>query len=179
MTFLLFLLGLLGGIGYNVQALNEVSRDYTYSAYGFMLVVFYCDITYNPVLYPFYWLQGSGHLAGNFSMAVFSEGLSPGERGVPQFGRSPAQRLDYYLTRMLTWGAIANLVLLFMFTIAIEIVQKRIFYLVVFASSLGFTFASLVGWIVGLCIGAISVGYVLLRLPKDNTLEEFWHSLWE
>jgi len=179
MTFLLFLLGLFGGIGYDVQALSEVSRDYTYSSYGFLLVVFYCDITYNPVLYPFYWIQGSGHLAGNFSTAYVAESVSPGERGVPQFGLSPTQRLDVYLTRMLTWGLAANLALLFALAIAIEIVQKRILYLAVFISSLGFAFASLAGWIVGLCIGAISVGYVLLKLPKDNTLERFWDSLWD
>jgi len=179
MALFLLLLGLYGGLGYSLQSLEEVSRDRSFMSSGFMPVVFYCDITYNPILYPYYWLQGSGHLSGNFSIIYWAEGYSPGERGSPQFGVSPTQRLDFYLTRMLTWGLAINLALLFALATAIEIVQKRILYLVVFISSLGFAFASLAGWIVGLCIGAFSVSYVLIKMPRNNNLEEFWRSLWE
>jgi len=179
MALLLFLLGLYGGLGYNLQSLEEVSRDYSFSSSGFLAVVFYCDITYNPILYPFYWLQGAGHLSGNFSTIYWSEGYSPGERGSPQFGLGPKQRLDVYLTRMLTWGVAGNLSLLFLLAVSIEIVGKRVLYFIVFISSLGFALASFLGWIAGLCVGAISVWFVLLRMPKNNFLERFWNSLWD
>jgi len=176
MTLLFLLLGLFGGLGYHVSSVKEVS--FVPNNFGLYAdAVFQCDITFNPVLYPFYWVVGAGHLEGNFSMVFIPEGLMPGEYGGPVWGR-PATRADIYVTRVITWGTIGNAVLLLVLAIFIEVIGKRVLFLAIFTGTLGFRFGGLAGALGGLCMGAFVIAYVL-RKPEDNVLERFWRSLWD
>lgn len=176
-TLLLGLLGLFSRIGYQVRSIEELSFNPT--QLGFAEVVFYCDIIYNPILFPYYWLVGAGHSYGNFSMIFFPEAFSPGEFGGPIWGMKPQDRYDIYIMRMVMWGAIANISVLFYITVLIEAVGKRSLYLALFCAILGFAIASLVGMIVGLVVGVFLVAYIWFKMSSENFLVKYWESLWE
>jgi len=146
---------------------------------AFAIASFNCDITYDPALFPFYWVVGAGRLSGNFSMMFFPEGYSPGEFGGPVWGLKPQDRFDAYVTKMVIWGSIANLISLLFITLAVEAVGKRVLYLIIFGGMIGFAVASTIGGFVGLFSGTFAVAYITFKLPKENSLKRFWESLWE
>ena len=65
MGLFLFFLGIFNNLGYYVNAIKKISFK-PHSQLGCADVVFFCDIIYNPILYPFYWIVGRGTLTGNF-----------------------------------------------------------------------------------------------------------------
>ena len=178
MTLLLALLGLFTGLGYHVRSIEEVSFI-PHAQWNFAEVIVDCDIVYNPFLFPFYWIVGDGHLDGNFSMMFVAEAYSPGEFGGPIFGLKPQDRLDVYVMRMVIWGFTPNLVLLFLLALLIEVMRKRVFYLAIFSSTIGFAVSGIIGAIAGLFVGSFVVAYILLRMSPENPLMKYWKSLWE
>lgn len=176
-SLLFTLLGLFNGIGYQILSIKELS--FAPNPVGFAEVVFYCDIIYNPVLFPYYWLVGAGHRYGNFSMILFPEAYSPGEFGGPVFGMKPQDRMDIYVMRMVMWGTLANFLLLLYITILIEATGKRSLYLILFCAIVGFAVTSIIGMIVGLVVGILLVAYIWFKMSADNFLVRYWNSLWE
>jgi hypothetical protein len=176
-AFFLVLLGLFDGLGYHAQ-IKEISFT-RYSDMNFAFATFNCNILYNPVLFPFYWLKGSGHLDGNFTHIFVAESYEPGEYGGPIFPMTPKARTDTYITKMVTWGTAENLVLLLALTLLIEALGKRSLYLVFFSTTICFAIASVIGAIVGVFLGAFAVGYILFRMSPESPLRRFWQSLWE
>ena len=176
-TFLMLFLGFFGSLGYHVTSVKELSfTRYSRYAYG----TFYCDILYNPILYPYYWFVGAGRLAGNFSMIVVAESYGPGEYGGPQYPRQDIREGDLYVTSMLIWGFAANVVFLFFIATFLEIMSKRIIYLVIFSGTIGFAVASIIGAIVSLFLSASVIIYLLVfNKSAMNFLTTFWYSLWE
>lgn len=172
MALLLMLLGIFGKVGYYVHHIEELSFT-RYYGLGYADATFSCDITFNPILYPFYWMMEKGHISGNFSTIYFPEACSPGEFGHPIWPTSPSDRYPEYILQIVTWGILPNLLILFNITVAIEIVGRRTVYLLLFCGILGFFFAELLGTIIGLIAGAF------LTLKMNNKLVQLWHSLWK
>lgn len=176
MTLFLLLLGLFSGLGYRVQSMKEVSFV-PHNRLLYADAIFQCDVTFNPVLFPFYWIMGAGHLEGNFSTVIVPEGLLPVEQIVPVWGMQ-ASRIDSYITRIVTWGIFANAIVLFVIALFIEVIGKRVLYSAIFLCMIGFAFAGLIGAATGLFVGAFAVAYVV-RKAGNSILEKFWRSLWE
>lgn len=72
LALFLSLIGFFGGLGYNVNRIEE--KSFVRTPDGFANATFICDLVYNPLLYPFYWLVGNGHPSGTFGMLVIPEG---------------------------------------------------------------------------------------------------------
>lgn len=178
MAFLLAFLGLFDNLGYNVRYIEEKSWVPHFDL-NFGEAVVYCDMIFNPVLFPLYWLAGSGHISGNFSMIYVAEAYGPGEYGGPRFGAKPQDRFDFYVMKLVIWGLAANLILLLHLTIIIEAVGKRSLYLVVFFCTAGFAFADIIGALIGIFVGAFAVYYILFKMSPENFMWRFWESLWE
>lgn len=176
-AFFLVLLGFFSGLGYHAR-IKEISFT-PYSDMNFAAAKFNCDIWYNPVLFPFYWLKGSGHLYGNFSFIFIPETTGSGEFGGPIFPATPKERAETYLMDMVMLGTTENLVMLLALTLLIEAIGKRSLYLVLFSTTICFAIASVIGAIVGLFLGAFAVAYILFRMSPESPLMRFWESLWE
>ncbi len=172
--FFLFL-GFFGGVGYHVHAIKEVSFK-PYSQLGYADVVFFCDITYNPILYPFYWIVGRGKLVGNFFVMYVPEGYMPGEFGGPIWGIKPEERYDAYINFMISWGTFPNLIFLFIVALIIEFVCGRSVYWVILSGVIGFLFWELYGVVIGIIFGFFIVILTFTLFP-DNFLMRFWRSI--
>jgi hypothetical protein len=178
LTFFLAFLGLFNVLGYNVKHIEETDFQPHYDL-GYATSTVECGIDFDPVLFPYYWLVGKGQLDGNFSMVYIAEAFGPGEYGGARFGGRPQDRFDFYVVRLVTWGFVANLVLLFHAAVIVEVLGKRSLYFFVLGSIAGFAAAGIIGAIVGLFAGAFAVYYVLFRMSPENRLLAFWQSLWE
>lgn len=178
MAFLLAVLGLVGGMGYHLFQLKQLSFIiHNDQGYADARIVF--SATYDPLLYPFYWFTRNGYINGTFSLTYVPEAYSPGEFGGPIWGLKPSDRYENYTLQMITWGFWANLIILLFVTVMIEVGSARTLYLTLFSGILGFYVAELLGMIIGFAAGLILVLYIMFRLPKNNVLARFWSALWQ
>lgn len=175
LTLLLIILGTFNGLGYHIYSIKEKSFT-PYNQLGYAHVVLTCDIIYNPILYPYYWLVGRGHLAGDFHLIYIPEGYFPGEFGGPIW-RTTQHRINSYLMTMLTWGITPNAITLFLIAIIIESLERSLFLSVLFGI-LGFLMGML-GILSGIIFGIIIVVLIKNNVPPFNFLKELWHSLWD
>jgi hypothetical protein len=178
MALLFALLGLSGGLGYSLHSLEQLSFV-PHNRLGYADVEISFSATYDPLLYPFYWLTRNGYVNGTFSLIYVPEAVGGGEFGGPIWGLKPSDRYDTYTIQMITWGFWANLVILLFITVLIEIVRARAFYITMLSGILGFYIAELLGMLTGLVAGVALGLYIMLKLPKDNVLTRFWNSLWQ
>jgi hypothetical protein len=180
LAFLLLFLGFFGNIGYQVISVKELPYPLGFRTYGTYAVGrFYCDIVYNPILYPYYWLVGAGHLMQNVSMVVYPD-YGPGEQAYPIFPRIDIRETDLYVTTMIIWGTAPNAIFLLFITLFLEIIGRRIIYLILMSGTLGFALGSIIGTVVASAIGASIIIYLsVFNKPKMEMLRNFWHSLWE
>jgi hypothetical protein len=163
------------GPSYRVNQMQEVAFD-RYFGLGFANATFLCDIVFNPLVYPFYWFAGAGHLVGNFSMMYVPEGYSPGGRAF--YGSYPEDRYPEYLTYVTTWGTLPNMVVLLLITLAVEVVGRRVSYLLLLSGILGFYVFALIGTVVGIIAGCLAVLLASkLARTRGYTLEQLWNSI--
>jgi hypothetical protein len=145
MAMLLTFLGIIGNFGCHVYSIKEVSFI-PYTRLGFADVIFFCDAVFNPVLYPYYWLQGYGRLNSEVEFIYKSEHpnwFSDTTSGGPNmetdsewypwgWGITPKERYEAYTTYLLCLGFYPNFAFLLVITSLIEIITRRL-YLPVFA----------------------------------------------
>jgi hypothetical protein len=163
-ALLLTLFGVFDGLGYHGYA-RELSIDES-SALGYN-VAFSCDIIYDPITYPSYWVMGRGQVSGTFEISDAPLGMLTGR----VFGFRQ-ERESMYLLGMLTWGSTINLIGLLGLTVAIEIIQKRSLYLILLCGMFGFYVFNLLGVLFGIIAGSL-VALLLLRLWRDNFIVHF------
>ena len=174
---LFFLLSIFAGVGYRVYGVREL--DFVpNSDLGYADVTFKIDILYNPVLYPLYWMIGSGRVNAEFSVIYVPEHYRPGEFGSANWG-SRSERENSYVLRTLGFaGVLPNLLVLFIWTIAIEIVRIRGLYVILFSGVLGFYALEVMGAILGLVVGILVV-LLLVIVWTANPIQRFWGHLWK
>lgn len=165
-AFLFTALGLFSGLGYRVNSIEETSFAPTRN--GYANAVFECDMTFNPILYPFYWITRNGQVNGQFSMIYLPDSyvtyrdLQSGDTWGHAVYGVPWDRYADYVMFLTTWGTLPNLLTILFFTIFIEIVGKRSIYIILLCGILGFYAMSLIG----LLVGATTACLVLLLLSK-------------
>ncbi|MBS7632240.1 ABC transporter permease [Candidatus Bathyarchaeota archaeon] len=161
MALALTFFGTFDGLGYNVHRIEELSFNIHYNE-GYADANFTFSATYNPILYPFYWLSGQGNIDGNFSMMYLPQSYERySEWAPPNYGDSPKDRYSNYISYMISWGFIPNLLVLLILTATIEALGKRILYLALFLGMLGFSAGNLIGAAVATVAGLLAVVYVL------------------
>ena len=169
LALFLSLIGFFGGLGYHVNRIEE--KSFVRTQEGFANATFICDLVYNPLLYPLYWLVGNGHPSGTFGMLVIPEGypvivdpFHPEERGLGRafYGPYPRDRYPEYLIAMSSWGTLPNFLILLFIMMAVEIFRARGIYLILLAGILGFYAMALVGAVAGVLVASV----ILLLLWK-------------
>lgn len=175
-AFLFTLFGIFSGLGYHLNYIDELSFV-PHNQLGYADAVFACNMIYNPIVYPLYWVIGEGHVNGTFQMMYLPETYAPGEFGGPIWGLRKQDRYDTYILYMVTWGTLLNLFFLLGVTIAIEIIRQRILYLVLLFGAFGFYVFQILGVFLGIIVGSI-IALLLFKWP-DNFIVRFWRSLWE
>lgn len=177
-AFLFIFLGLYAGIGYQVNSIDQI-YFYPHNNLGYADASFYCDVYFNPILYPSYWLKGIGHITGNFTIMYLPESYYPGEFGGPIWGLSEKTRYENYIMYVVTGATYSDLLIIFLISIGIETIGKRGLYLVLFSGILGFATGGITGTLVGLGVGVAAALIIIFVLPEDNILSRLWYSLWE
>jgi hypothetical protein len=178
MAGLFIVLGIVTGFGYHVNSIRQLSFV-THSQYGYADATFYCDITFNPILYPTYWLGGRGHTVGNFTMLYIPESYRPGEFGGANWGAGPESHYSTYIMYVVTSEFNFNLIYCFLVPFLVEIAGSREVYIALLSGVVGFAVATVIGLFVGLLIGTVLALFVLFRLSRTGVLERFWRSLTE
>jgi hypothetical protein len=178
MAFLFAMLGLVGGLGYHLNHIQELSFT-RHENLQFADANISFSATYDPLLYPFYWMTRNGYINGTFAVIYVPTSDYPGEFGGPNWGLGPEDRYDYYTILMTTWGFLPNLLALLFVTIILEVVKARALYIAAFLGMLGFYIGMLPGMFAGLAVGSVVTWFVMFRVSKDNRLIRFWNSLWE
>lgn len=181
---LLLLLGLFSGIGYNINSICESFSPSSDRTYVDVSASF--DATYNPILCPFYWLTGMGHLSENItSIFPLREGSSrlPGYRPPTHhqtlpFGRGFTQqeRFDSYTMSMAIRGMYGNLAILLLVAVIIEAAKQRLLYIVLFSGVIGFLAGGVVGTFIGLLLSSIALAIYKLKFANDYPIQPFWHN---
>lgn len=178
LALLFGVLGTVSGLGYHRNLIEE--RDFVvHTQLGYADASISFSATYDPLLFPFYWIKGTGYIKGNYSLILLPSSLGPSEFSTGIYGLGPSDRYGDYTMQMLLWGFWANLIILLFFTVTIEAARARVLYLAFILGLLGFFVATIVGMLVGLAIGVAVILFITIRLPKDNMLSRFWYSLWE
>jgi peptide/nickel transport system permease protein len=147
------ILGTFKGVGYLVEGIQEISFTPYYN-YGYADAVFAVNMTFNPLLYPFQWLIGEGIISKNISMTYLPHAYERGEWGPPIFGGSEEHYANY-ISYVVSSATFANILILLVLTIAIELLQWRVSYISLFAGLLGFLVMSINGMLIGLIIGFV------------------------
>jgi hypothetical protein len=177
MTLLLVFLGILGGVGYHLHWLNETSFDDQSYMYGYADVTFNCALTYDPVIYPLYWLMGQGHIDREFRIMYIPETYTPGEFGHAVY-LSRSQRENSYVMYVIMWGILPNMIMLLSIAIAIEALGKRSLYFVIFGGITGFAL-SFMGVFLGLAVGGIVAFLIMRKVPPFSFLTRLWDELFK
>jgi len=171
-SFLFVLLGFFSGLGYHVNRIEETSFVYQYT---YAQAEFSADVIYNPLVYPYYWVLGSGHVYGSFSMIYIPDAYTASGR--PFYGAGPSGRYAEYLLIVISWGTLPNLLTLFVVTLAVEVVGRRVIYMVLLLGSIGFYWFVLEGVLLGVITGSLLA--VLLKFWRENPLTQLWDSIWK
>lgn len=178
MTLLFVVLGVIGGLGYRVNSIKELSFV-PHAGYADSVISF--SATYNPLLYPFYWIKGMGYINGTFSLMLIpiSGYSAETEFPAPVWGLKPSDRYDDYIDQMITWGFYGDLIVLFLISLLIEAAKARMLFMAMLFGILGFYVAVVPGMLVGLIVAVTILLFIRFMLPRDNLLSRFWYSLWE
>jgi len=165
MAMFLMLLSVFGGVGYKLNAIDEVTFV-KHTQYGYADAVFYVDIVFNPILHPSYWLKSMGSFQGNVSMMYIPEGYQPGEFGGPIWGLSEHDRYDTYVTFLITLGIGSDFAIIIVLTALIELLKCRKVYFAIFSGMIGFAIASVLGLLVGIIVGFILMAIIVVKRPS-------------
>jgi hypothetical protein len=168
-ALLFAVLGVIGGLGYRLNHLQELSFEVHEDEEWANATVSF-SATYNPLLYPFYWLTRNGYINGTFSFVYVPMSDYPGEFGGPVWGMKPQDRYDYYTIEMTTWGFWPNLLTLLFITVLVEVASVRALYVALFSGILGFYVVALSGMLVGLTVGLVFVLFMVFKLRRPNIL---------
>lgn len=160
MALFLVFLGNLGGIGYQIERIKELSFI-RYDRFGYADANFTFSGTYNPLLHPIQWITGNGHVASNYFMIYLPHSYQPGEFGAPNYGLSPEDRYGNYISFAMSGNFLVNLVVFLALTLTLEVMKWRVLYLAMFAGIAGFVVAGIYGTVVGAILGALSLVYLL------------------
>ena len=178
MAGLFIVLCIISGVGYHVNSIRQLSFV-THSQYGYADATFYCDITFNPILFPTYWLKGQGHTVGTFSMLYVPESYAPGEFGGANWGTGPESHYVTYIMYVVTSEFGLNLIYCFFVPFLVEIVGSREVYIALLSGLVGFAVGTIIGLFIGLVVGTVLALFVLFKLSRTGVFARFWRSLTE
>lgn len=161
----LFLLGTFSGVGYRVNSISESIIPSPDRAFADVYVFF--DATYSPVLYPFYWLTGMGHISENFTSS-YPLGIRP--QSIPfGFGwLSQQERYDSYTVYWATRSMYGNLAILLLVAVVIEAVKQRLLYAILFSGVVGFWAGGVLGTFIGLLLSSIAITVYKLKSANSS-----------
>jgi len=171
-TFLFALSAIFPSIGYTgTFEFVSIERFQQYA-----IVDFRGNATFNPFLYPASWLFGNGVVSGNYTMVLPPLAYSGREIPSPKWG-GKEDTMEKAELAVIGREMKANLPLIFLICLAIEIVGKRILYLSFFSGVLGFAMAEVVGAFVGFAAGIFAVAYIE-RTENGAILRRLWSRFW-
>lgn len=163
-ALLLSFAGVLGGFGYHVRLL-KITFDLSGGVYAVV------EATYNPLLHPFNWLVNRGSLIAEFNGMMVGSSVRAGYITAEDY-------LATFALDLAVWDSLESLVILLLVTIAIEVVEERLLYLVLFAGVVGFL-AGIIGTAIGLAAGAVFFLIYKFKLGNENIFARFWDYFWE
>lgn len=172
MALLFSLFSLYPRLGYNGEATVRIVKTSYQLLYRDVEVK--CNITYNPLLFPFSWLINRGQSSYHFVMRTAPMGV--GEFGITWSSLEEVKE-DALLVVTLNELFINIPFLLFAF-LAIELMNLRSLYLGFFGGIIGFSIAGLLGAIIGFLLISF-IALLLVRKLEIKSLVEVVDLLWK
>ena len=149
-------------VGYTAEA--RIYARTAYYQYGFAIVDFGCNSSFNPFLYPLSWLFGRGYLSGNFSMIYLPQSYG-GSSGHVTWGKPEVIESEAVM-KVVLGEFFVNLPILPALFLAIELAGWRRLYLWFLGGAVGFVFAFPFGVFAGLFVAVFSTFVILPKLRK-------------
>jgi len=170
-TFLFALLAVFPSIGYTgTFEFTSIERFPRYA-----IVQFRGNATLNPVLYPASWVFRGGRISGNYTMILPPTAYS-GEIPRPKWGGREDTREKAELT-VIGGELKANLPMIFLVCLIVEVIGRRILYLSILSGVVGFFMAEAVGTFIGLAAGIFIVVYVE-KTENGMIIRRLWERFW-
>lgn len=169
------LLSIFPRIGYLGEAdVKVIARD----PFGFWLVLARCNMSYNPFLYGFSWLAGSGQFSGTFryvSVPTYAGGGFP----APVWRNTPELQ-DEALIRLVLTQLYMNIPYNFIILLVVELTRMRDVYLCLIGGVIGFPFGGPLTALAGFFAGVFLIVFIMPRVRRgDNALMRIWNSFWK
>ena len=149
-------------VGYTSE--THLYERTSYSQYGFAVVDFGCNASFNPFLYPVTWLFGKGYMSGNFSMVYLPQSYG-GEGGRVTWGKPELIKGEAEMKVVLDQFYM-NLPILPALFFAIELAGWRRLYIWFLGGVVGFALSFPLGVFAGLFMAVFLTYFILPKLRK-------------
>jgi len=159
----LMLLSIFPNFGYSAKARTSVEAK---DVLGWWYVIADCNITFNPFLYPFSWLIGSGRFSGSHrfvSMPIWTGGEFP--HPAP---RTPKDLEGEAIMSLVLSQVNINIIYNFIVLLTIKLLKMQDLYFCLIAGIAGFPIGGLMGALSGFLIGLSVIAFIMLRSRKGN-----------
>jgi hypothetical protein len=171
-TFFFTLLAIFPIVGY--YGTVKVTSIKYFGSYAY--VMYECNATYNPFLYPASWAFSRGQVSGNFTMIALPLAYR-GEIPHPIWGLKKDTQ-EKAMLLVIGKELQANFPTIFLICLIIEVIGKRILHLALLSGIVGFVMAEVMGAFFGLATGIFLVVYVE-KTETGMILRKLWYRFWE
>jgi hypothetical protein len=167
------ILATIPGLGYFGGARTRVVQ---FGDWGLWTVDAHCDICFNPFLYPFSWVRGSGHYSGNFTFYSIPTFAGGGESWFPVW-RMPKDLEDEAVLIKITSEIPMNMPYVLIILIGVSMLIGWNSYLYFIGGLVGFMLGAIWGAVIGFVAGALVIVYVIPRIRKNENISRAWENL--
>jgi hypothetical protein len=165
------LISLFSGLAYTGNA--HIEAQYPNNVLLYIDSLINANITYNPFLFPFYWLTGRGLSSYQFLMRSMPISAS-------QYGVVWPMKTDITDDAMLALSvdaALGNIPYNFIILLAVELLKIRRVYFCMLGGILGFPLGGPVGSLIGFFTIVFVVVLIMPRLKKRDYLTDLWNTI--
>lgn len=166
MAGLFTFLSIFPGLGYHGEAATQIiEKDPVLP--GFWIVEAQCNVSFNPFLFPYSWVSGTGNLYKARFRFLSVPTYAGYEFKVPVW-RSTEELNEEAIIIVLVNRLVPNFLPSFFILFAIALLEQKLLYLCLFGGIIGFLVGSVLGSVLGLAIMVFLTYYVM---PKFKVFE--------
>jgi hypothetical protein len=170
-TLLLGLLSIFSGLAYSGNA--RIVASYPNEQLLYIDSEIVSNVTYNPFLFPFYWLTGKGLSSYHFMMR--SVPVAATQNGVA-WPRAKDITDDAMLIISLN-ALFANILYNFVILLAAELLKIRRVYFCLLGGMIGFPLAGPIGSLISFFTAVLLVVLIMPKFKKNKYFTDLWDSI--
>jgi hypothetical protein len=183
-TLFFFALASFPEIGYHGKAslIFPFKEGVLEGLYPYRIVNYSCDVSFNPFLYPFSWLQGKGHISGIFTMVYLPQSYGGTAPDIPPYhpsgvywGTHEDMEQEGLMNVVLSQLTFLNALYVFIIVFIIELFRKHGLLLCLFVGIICFAFDGPLGGVIGFIFGVLLFILTMSIVKKTRWYERTFY----